>query len=245
MSTTLSEVDTDKPTETVLPASHSEDLDSAEFCRSRLAPMFLFLYRKLRCQSRWRLGRLLLNILFWFEPPMRSATARQIMRQFHGVTIGAYSYGSCFDPGTMVSGISIGRYVSFATGVRIFLQNHPLHKLSTHPLFYESSSAGAQAVDLPPGKLEIGNDVWIGCNALILPGCNRIGDGAVIGAGAVVTKDIPSFSIVGGCPAKLIRTRFPAPVIEQLEASQWWQHPIEEVERKMEDYLKIINQNEA
>ena len=114
---------------------------------------------------------------------MRSATARRIMYEFHGVPIGAYSYGSCFDPVVFINGVTIGRYVSIARGVNIHLQNHPLQRFSTHPLFYHVSDDGTQAVDLPQGALDIGNDVWIGCNAQILPGCRRIGNGAVIGAG--------------------------------------------------------------
>ena len=143
----------------------------------------------------------------------------------------------------MLSGITIGRYVSFATGVRIFLQNHPLQKLSTHPLFYHGSNDGSQAADLPLGSLDIGNDVWIGCNALILPGCRRIGNGAVIGAGAVVTKDVPDFSVVVGNPAKRIRDRFPAEIVERIQASKWWLMPIEEVQLKMHEFEKMFDLN--
>ena len=69
--------------------------------------------------------------------------------------------------------------------------------------------------------MNIGNDVWIGANAMILGGIT-IGDGAIIGAGAVVTKDIPPYAIVGGIPARIIRYRFPNDVINALLSSQWW-----------------------
>ena len=242
MSTTLSEVSAETPAGDDTMPPYSVELESAELRRSTFAPVFLFLYRILGCRRRWRVGRILLNLIFRLEEPMRSATARQVMWQFHGVKIGAYSYGSCFDPGSMLSGITIGRYVSFATGVRIFLQNHPLQKLSTHPLFYHGSNDGTQAADLPQGSLDIGNDVWIGCNALILPGCRRIGNGAVIGAGAVVTRDVPDYGVVGGNPAKVIRNRFPAEVVQRLQASKWWLLPIEEVQLKMREFEEIIDQ---
>jgi tetrahydrodipicolinate N-succinyltransferase len=73
-----------------------------------------------------------------------------------------------------------------------------------------------------PGGITIGNDVWIGYRAIMLPGI-EIGDGAVIGAGAIVTKDVPRYAVVGGSPAKLIRYRFPQDIISKLLDIQWWQ----------------------
>lgn len=72
------------------------------------------------------------------------------------------------------------------------------------------------------GKLTIGNDVWIGQYAVILPSCDYIGDGAVIGAGSIVTKNVPDYAIVAGNPAKVIKYRFSDEQIEQLKEIKWW-----------------------
>ena len=181
-----------------------------------------------------------MNLIFRLEGKQRSATARQIMWQFHGVDIGAYSYGSCFDPGIMPRGVTIGRYVSFAQNVRVIVQNHPLNSLSTHPFFYESPDGHRDHSKIPPGKLEIGNDVWIGFNVVVLPGCRRIGNGAVIGAGAIVTKDVPDFTVVGGNPAKRIADRFPPEIAEKIQQSKWWLLPVEEVRAKLPEFQQML-----
>ncbi|MNI40841.1 Chloramphenicol acetyltransferase [compost metagenome] len=125
--------------------------------------------------------------------------------------------------------------------------NHPLNLITTHPILYipEGEILGYEGV---PGilskdevidlysmpynqKIVIGNDVWIGANAVILPGVT-LGDGAVIGAGAVVTKDVPPYAIVGGVPAKVIRYRFTPEEIEVLLRIKWWEWEIEEIKSK-------------
>jgi len=102
---------------------------------------------------------------------------------------------------------------SVAYGVRIGLPEHPVNMVSTSPKIYRNiKSKDIKDVYFPP---IIGNDVWIGANAIILQGVT-IGDGAVIAAGAVVTKDVPPYAIVGGVPAKVIKYRFSDDVILKL-----------------------------
>lgn len=72
------------------------------------------------------------------------------------------------------------------------------------------------------GKLEIGNDVWIGQYAVILPSCHRIGDGAVIGAGSIVTSDVPDYAMVAGNPARILKYRFGEETVSKLKAIKWW-----------------------
>ena len=190
----------------------------------------LLLYRLLNCQRRWRIGRLLLAIVFRLEGgKMQSTTARRIMEQYHGVQIGAYSYGPCFDPALVPPGVSIGRYVSIAPNARFITQNHPLDRLSTHPVAYESSPGNPRSADFEVGSKEIGNDVWIGYNAVLTPGCTKVGTGAVIGAGAVVTRDVPDFCVVAGNPARVIKERFSPEVKAWVANSKWWTAPAEEV----------------
>lgn len=106
--------------------------------------------------------------------------------------------------------------------------NHTLHSLSsyTFPLFYEAwqhQMTPSEAWD-NKGDIVIGNDVWIGYDAVILAGVT-IGDGAIIGTRAVVTKDIPPYAIVGGIPAKQIKKRFSQKTMDTLLAMKWWDLP--------------------
>ncbi|PHM69684.1 hypothetical protein Xekj_02401 [Xenorhabdus sp. KJ12.1] len=78
----------------------------------------------------------------------------------------------------------------------------------------------------------IGNDVWIGYDALIMPGV-KIGNGAIISSRAVVTTDVPAYTIVGGNPARIIKTRFPPDVIVKLEKLAWWDWPVETITRHL------------
>ena len=136
--------------------------------------------------------------------------------------VGLYSYG-CFDRWRFPARTRIGRYCSFAKSVRVVDVNHPVDALTTHPYLYDPSFGVTAATPEPPAWLEIGDDVWVSHNVTILPGCKQIGRGAIIGAGAVVTKDVAPYSIVFGVPATPVRMRFPPDLIAALEASRWWE----------------------
>jgi acetyltransferase-like isoleucine patch superfamily enzyme len=152
-----------------------------------------------------------------------SRTARWIMEKRHQVLIGDYSYGECFVPGTFPSGVIIGRYVSIGPGVRVFRRNHPVERLSMHPFFYNQWLGMVQEDNILSASLEIGHDAWIGAGAIILPSCSKVGLGAVIGAGSVVTRNVPDFAIVAGNPARLIRMRFSEILCEKIRESRWWE----------------------
>ena len=122
----------------------------------------------------------------------------------------------------------IGKFCSIACGTKFLFNcaNHSLKSLSTYtfPLFYEEWELEKSNITTAwdnKGNIVIGNDVWIGYEAVIMAGVH-IGDGAIIAARAVVTKDVPPYTIVGGTPAKEIRKRFDAEVIEQLLTQKWW-----------------------
>ena len=122
----------------------------------------------------------------------------------------------------------IGKFCSIARGTKFLFNcaNHTLKSLSTYtfPLFYEEWELEKSNITTAwdnKGDIVIGNDVWIGYEAVIMAGVH-IGDGAIIAARAVVTKDVPPYTIVGGTPAKEIRKRFDAEVIEQLLIQKWW-----------------------
>ena len=122
----------------------------------------------------------------------------------------------------------IGKFCSIACGTKFLFNcaNHSLKSLSTYtfPLFYEEWELEKSNITTAwdnKGDIVIGNDVWIGYEAVIMAGVH-IGDGAIIAARAVVTKDVPPYTIVGGTPAKEIRKRFDAEVIQQLLMLKWW-----------------------
>lgn len=147
-------------------------------------------------------------------------------------TMGAFSY--TFGIG-MPNLIEIGRYCSIAEGLKVMGNSHPHHWASTSTAFYTHGTVMRQYMTdtgehivrhgyVPPApKTIVGNDVWIGANVTLARGIT-IGDGSVIASNAVVTKDIPPYSVVGGVPAKVIKSRFDADIVDSLVVSQWWQY---------------------
>lgn len=169
------------------------------------------------------LGNLLLNIIVKLEKgQLYSETLRVVTKKRNCVSIGLYSYGNCFSKNFNLGGeVIIGRYCSIAENVRYLAADHPVKNLSTSPLFY-NKSFGYSVKDVHRGKLIIENDVWIGYNVIILSKCTKIGNGAVIGAGSIVTHDVPAYAIVAGNPAKIIGYRFAEMEREEIQKSEWW-----------------------
>jgi acetyltransferase-like isoleucine patch superfamily enzyme len=154
--------------------------------------------------------------------PMRSATLRQMLEQRFGVRVGAFSYGACMVPGAFHPGLVVGRYVSMASYVRWGL-DHPLDRPFLHPAFYQRAIGLVDHDHEPRGTLTIHADAWIGDMVVITTRCQRIGVGAVIGAGSVVTRDVPDFAIAYGAPARIVRRRFDDATCEALLRSRWWE----------------------
>lgn len=134
----------------------------------------------------------------------------------------------------------IGKYCSIACGAKFLFNsaNHTLRSLSTYPfpIFFEAWQLDPKDVAAAwdnKGDIVIGNDVWIGYEAVVMAGVT-IGDGAVIGTRAVVTKDVSPYAIVGGVPAKPIRKRFPEETIAALSALKWWDWPTDKIRQNME-----------
>jgi len=142
-------------------------------------------------------------------------------------TLGAYSY---LQSGSVACNAEIGKFCSIASNVSIGLVNHPIHMVSTSPVFYDHFQplprffVNKKIYSSTLLQTTIGSDVWIGQGAMILAGVN-IGVGAVIGAGAVVTKDVEPYVIAAGNPCRIIRRRFSETVIKQLITSKWWELP--------------------
>ena len=165
---------------------------------------------------------------------MQSTHLRQLLLARHGVTIGDYAYGAILHAGVLPRGSVVGRWCSVGQELIVRRRDHPIERVTQHPFFYNAKLGKVprdtiQRDDENP--LVIGNDVWIGDRVTILSGCRRIGDGAVLAAGAVVTRDVPPFAIMGGVPARLLRARFPEPLAEQVARSRWWELDLETVSR--------------
>ena len=152
-----------------------------------------------------------------------SKIIRKYYKEKRNLDIGMYSYGGCFNKTFKKDGnVIIGRYSSINDNCQYITANHPYIEAVMSPYFYEKSF-GLNVESVEFNSLEIGNDVWIGTNVVILPGCKKIGNGAVIGAGAIVTKDVEPYSIVVGVPAKHLKYRFDKETIKLLEKSKWWE----------------------
>jgi hypothetical protein len=139
----------------------------------------------------------------------------------------------------------IGKFCSIAASTRINPGNHPMWRAALHHFTYRSKSYGFSVEDdaeffdwRKAHRVTMGDDVWIGHGSTILPGV-KIGTGAGIGAGAVVSKDVPPFAIVGGVPAKLIRFRFDEKVQQDLMNLAWWDWPRDKLEIALPDFRKL------
>lgn len=166
---------------------------------------------------------------------MRSVTLREIFRRYHGVDIGMYTHGGCFIPFAFGRGTTIGRYSSIARGAFAATLDHPMDRKSMHGYFF-NPNFGYVPEQRDYSTLKIGNDVWLGHNSIIQSAVNEIGDGAVIGAGAVVFKDVPPYAVVVGNPGRVVRYRFSPETIERLLAEKWWEKDIDQIENGISEY---------
>ncbi|SKC05894.1 DapH/DapD/GlmU-related protein [Kosakonia radicincitans] len=154
-------------------------------------------------------------------------------------TLGDFSYIGEY---CTIADAEIGKFVAIANNVRIGAPNHPMGRPSQHRITYCPEYYSASAVrdhdfftQRRGDRVVIGNDVWIGHAAIVLPGVT-VGDGAVIAAGAVVSKDVAPYTIVGGVPAKVIRLRFSPHIGQQLQQIAWWEWPLETIIERLADF---------
>jgi len=153
--------------------------------------------------------------------------------RFAGYQVGGWSYGSptvpCWDHKTR---LAVGKFCCFAGNVTILLGGeHRTNWVSTYPLnilFPEPSALTGHPST--KGDIVIGNDVWIGQGTTVLSGV-KIRDGAVLGAGSVVTRDVPEYATAAGVPERVLRYRFDRPTIKALKRIQWWHWPLERIKQ--------------
>lgn len=170
------------------------------------------------------LRKYILRVILKKDPGFAfSDLVRQIFKHYHGIEIGYGSYGGCFNPINIPRGVKFGRYCSIAQNVKIFNADHPKNSFTLHPLFYNPRFGYVKKDKLDRQNLIVGNDVWIGDNTVILSKVKHIGDGAIIGAGSIVTKNVEPFTIVAGNPAKVIGERFNNEEKKTVLESKWWE----------------------
>ena len=140
---------------------------------------------------------------------------------------------------------TIGKFTSIAAMTRINPGNHPMQRASQAHFTYRASAYFDGAADEADffawrrgHRVTIGHDVWIGHGAIVLPG-RAIGTGAVVGAGSVVTKDVPDYAIVVGNPARVLRPRFPAAIVERMLALGWWDWPHHALAAALADFRAL------
>lgn len=160
---------------------------------------------------------------------------RVILRE---VVVGDYSY---FERHGEAVYTSIGKFCSIAANVRINALAHPIERVTTHKITYRPNEYfkyagvdGAFRERRRASAVRIGNDVWIGHGAVVMPGVS-IADGAVVGANAVVTRDVDAYAIVAGSPARTLRFRFPEDVRAGLAELAWWDWPADRLAEALED----------
>lgn len=153
-------------------------------------------------------------------------------------TIGDYTY--LVDQCSVIYS-AIGKFCSIASHTRINPGNHPMHRATQHHMTYRRVEYGFGPADdanffqwRRDDRVVIGNDVWIGHGSIVLPGVT-IGDGAVVAAGAVVSKDVAPYTIVGGVPAHPIRDRFPRDIAEAMQQIAWWDWDRATIEARFDD----------
>lgn len=157
-------------------------------------------------------------------------------------TLGAYSYCTRLCD---IANTTIGKFVNIAAMVRIGPTDHPMDRASLHHFLYRS---GDYWPDAEPDqdffaaraarRTTIGHDVWIGHGAIVRPEVS-IGDGAVVGAGAVVTRDVPAYTIVTGVPAAPLRKRFPDEIAEGLQRLAWWDWDHDRLREALPDFRAL------
>ena len=165
----------------------------------------------------------------------RSPSVRKLYKKYRDIEVGYGSYGGWMNE-LFEGPATIGCYTSIGRNLRRMPYNHHTDFATTHPIAFNPGFGVVSKDDRKKVHLSIGNDVWIGDFVTILPSCTSIGNGAIIGAGAVVTKNVPPYEIWGGVPAHFIKKRFPDDVIEMIEQSKWWELPVEKLRKYMNDF---------
>lgn len=234
----------------IQPLVHMENMESD---RNEYAVLLSctnsFIYKELRD-----------SLLVYFMPEQIAELASMKIRsnypKFH-TEIGRHSYGPICRDHELVE--SIGAFCSFAPGTEVVI-NHEMRYITTSPIIYEGADGRGYSYDdrkdenwyipgLQPIKekvknvkrVRIGNDVWLGANVIVANYAN-IGNGVIAGAGAVITKDVPDYAVVGGVPARIIKYRYTPKQIDALNKIAWWNWDDETIRKRYEDFYLPVEE---
>lgn len=191
------------------------------------------------------LSKRIYNYIKWKLINKNNATACERIDRISNVHVGNYSYGKLYVEVTNPDAeLYIGNFCSIGSGTKFLLgADHPTKYISTYPIKSRVLGNGVDAIS--KGNIIINDDVWIGANAIILSGVH-IAQGAVIGAGSVVTKDVSPYAIVAGNPAKVIKYRFPSDVCDELLKIDYGKISEQEIIAHARDFQQeIITVDEA
>ena len=190
-------------------------------------------------EKLFTLNRFTRKFIVWYyskreNGEWRSKTLRELYKKYKNIDAGHASYGWAREG---IDGpLTIGKYASIGGNVRRISVNHPINGVTTHPCWFNPTFNWVKKDFRNRTHLKIGNDVWIGDNVTILPGCEKISDGSVIAAGAVLTKDVGAYEIWAGVPAKCIKKRFDDETIQKLQESEWWNLPEDQLKTLKDDF---------
>lgn len=195
----------------------------------------LFSYKKLTEHNHIALSAL-------WDTSTRFTKYTHILRgsKMNDVTAGRYTR---IGDGVKVTNADLGNFAVLSKDTVVGTGAHPTNYITPHSIFYKKGAWPWHDDWIAPidfnkkRRITIGNDVWIGRRCMVLDGVT-IGDGAIVAAGAVVTKDIPPFAIAGGVPAKVIKYRFEPEVIEKLLEIKWWNLPDDEITKVIDLFHK-------
>ncbi|MER7796517.1 CatB-related O-acetyltransferase [Microbacterium sp. NPDC096154] len=177
-------------------------------------------------------------VVSWRSTTLDSARLARDSRVAHHASVRSCTIGRYTSVGRFakLAFADIGSFCSISWDVTIGAISHPMTHITTHAFPYVPSlgiAPGARKQDVE--RVRIGHDVWIGTQAIIMPGVT-IGNGAVIGAGSVVTSDVEPYTVVAGVPARKLRDRFPAEVAAQIDALAWWDLPTSELRARLDAF---------
>ena len=202
------------------------------FAKHVLARLYSPRHRKLRSVVEYLIRKLEGNN--WY-----SVTMRKLYKRHFDIEVGDYS-ADCFNLGYIKRGMRIGRYCSFDRTARFETANHPTSTVGSSGIFYQPGCGFSDGFEIPRNVIEIGHDVHIGHNAVIVYPCKSIGTGAIIGTSTVVDFDVPPYAVVAGTPARIVRYRFSREKVEALMASRWWEAPLSSLESVKDEFIRPL-----
>lgn len=185
------------------------------------------------------------NVRISYECSIKNVEFGEYANVAHHAQISDSSIGKRTSIGryTKIRETIVGKYCSISWDVTVGAVTHPFNHISSHAFTYRKQFGICdEDYNIPQKQTIIGNDVWIGCNSVILSGI-KIGDGAIVGAGSVVTKDVEPYSIVAGAPAHFIKYRFDKEYIKRLLQLKWWEFSDEDLKKNQFLFTQNLDEN--